>query len=262
MRILLTGDDGYNSIGTRLLIHALSEKHKLTVVGTRTQQTAVGGKLSVRQGGTWGETTIDGVKSIWVDGTPADAMECAAVLFPNNFDLILSGVNLGENVTGAIVSSGTVSAVLRGMALSVAEKAAALSWMVPPEFFFKDHDEKEDLTVYLNHPGKMIETVVNSMIASDLWGAKILNINFPKEPCSQVRFTRFTPHMTGWYPPLIIRENSNTFAYPISEGNRNDTFPDTDIGALVQEAVSITPLTPDWTDYSILNTLPNTPFTI
>jgi 5'/3'-nucleotidase SurE len=47
MRILLTGDDGYNSIGTRLLVHALKNEHTLQIAATKSQQSGVGGQLSL-----------------------------------------------------------------------------------------------------------------------------------------------------------------------------------------------------------------------
>ena len=43
-RILLTGDDGYQSLGTRLVAHVLRENYDLTIAGTVSQQSAVGGE--------------------------------------------------------------------------------------------------------------------------------------------------------------------------------------------------------------------------
>jgi 5'-nucleotidase len=154
-RILLTGDDGYNSIGIRLLIEALKDNHELRIAATKHQQSGVGGMLSLEDKyREWGETTIDGVPAIWVDGTPVDAISVAQGYFEKPFDLIISGMNLGINAGSAIISSGTYSAAIRGMGINLAPKAIVLSWVTPPEFWRKKHDENEDLSPYLEYPGK------------------------------------------------------------------------------------------------------------
>ena len=49
-RILLTGDDGYNSLGTRLLIYFLKDRYELAIAGTKHQQSGVGGHVNVLKG--------------------------------------------------------------------------------------------------------------------------------------------------------------------------------------------------------------------
>ncbi len=155
-RILLTGDDGYNSIGTRLLIHLLKDSYELVVVGTKTQQSGVGGLLHLKEGCTYGETCLDDIQAFWVDGSPGDAMEFAHGYFKAPFDYVISGINLGENVGPALVASGTVCAAVRALGLDVAPHAIAISWTTPPDFFFKKHDETDSLSQYLEHPGEAV----------------------------------------------------------------------------------------------------------
>lgn len=250
-RILLTGDDGYNSIGTRLLIHALKDTYDLAIAGTKTQQSGVGGKISVQHGGTWNETTIDGVPAFWVDGTPGDAMECASAYFPKKFDLILSGMNLGENISMGVVASGTVSAAQRGVVMGIAPQAISLSWMVPPAFYFKKHDEKEDISEHMEYPGKVLKCLITLCITEKLWGARMLNINLPKDPTATVRFTRFTEDTKDCYPSVTLRDSDQTYAYPFEEGPRKEHNVAFDVAAITQGYISITPQTPDWTDLGV-----------
>ena len=172
MNLLLTGDDGYNSIGTRLLIHFLKKDHTLTVVGTRTQQSAVGGKLSIRQGCNWVETIVDGVKAFCVDGSPADAMEFSYAKFDKQFDLLLSGVNLGENIGVATISSGTVCAAWRGLGFEVAKQAIALSWVTPPDFYFHSHSDSDSLDEFIVNPGAMVKETLGKAFAAKLMNKK------------------------------------------------------------------------------------------
>src|SRR4030043_988938 len=127
-RILLTGDDGYNSLGTRVLIHHLKDKYDISVVGTKVQQSGVGGKLTLDRSFKWGLKKVDGIEAIWVDGTPVDAIEFAQGYFKKPFDLVISGINWGENVTPALISSGTFSAAVRALGVKIAGRAIAMSY--------------------------------------------------------------------------------------------------------------------------------------
>jgi len=250
MKILLTGDDGYNSIGTRILITLLKKDHELTIVGVKTQQSGVGGKLSLRDGGNWGETTIDGIQAFWVDGTPADAMEFAHSKIGNKFDWILSGVNLGENLTSAIISSGTVGAIVRGLGLGIAARGIALSWETPPEYYFLPHDEKEDITSYLEHPGKNVERILHLCFAENNFGTNFLNVNIPKKLATKIFITRMYTDSSTLYPPIAVRDDG-TFGFPPEVSEAGGVPVEFDVGAIKRGAISISPLTIDWTNKSI-----------
>jgi 5'-nucleotidase len=254
MNILLTGDDGYNSIGTRILIHLLKKDHDLTIVGVKNQQSGVGGKLSLREGGFWGETRIDGIQAFWVDGTPADSMEFAHSKLGNHFDWILSGINLGENVTSAIISSGTVGAAIRGLTLGVASHAIALSWETPAEYYFLKHDENEDISTYLEHPGENAEQAIRYCLEHNNLNTDFLNINIPMKVAHKARFTTLFPDSSKLYPPIVVREDG-TFAYPPEVSKANGVASETDLGALKEGTVSISPLSIDWTNTPVLETI-------
>ncbi|MBI4137433.1 hypothetical protein HY469_05215 [Candidatus Roizmanbacteria bacterium] len=199
LRILLTGDDGYHSLGTRLLIHYLQKKYDLTICGTTAQQSGVGGKVSLKDGFNWAKTEVDGVKGYWVDGTPADAIEFAATLFRKPFDLVISGINWGANLGSGIFSSGTVSAALRAAGIDLAKHVIALSWDVPFEWYLKNHVKEESLEDYLSYPGKTVFTLIELAFSQQFWGADLLNINFPYRPTKRVRFTDFIPNIKNVY---------------------------------------------------------------
>lgn len=245
-RILLTGDDGYNSIGTRLLVHFLKDKYELQIAGTKTQQSGVGGKLSVTRGGSWGQTMVDGVPALWVSGTPGDAVECAYSLFTKPFDLVISGINLGANVAGAI-ASGTLNAARRSVKLPLAPQAIAISWDTPGEFWFKDHSGKEDISDYLKHPGKAAFKIIKFILKNDLWGCALINVNLPQKPTTKAIFTKFLFHLNEFYEyPINIDKTTFRYSYPnkhqsVSPKDRlhNDAF------ALNAGYISITPCHPD-----------------
>ncbi len=258
-RILLTGDDGYNSLGTRLLIRALKDKFELQIAATKYQQSGMGGKLSLAQGGTWGETEIDGVPAFWVDGSPADVMECAQSFFKQPFDLIISGVNLGANITSAVISSGTYSAAVRGLGVNVAPRAIAISWDMPHGFWNHQHDENEDLSEYLAYPGDVLRPLIDQIVAADFWGVNLLNINLPRKPSRQIRFTKLLKDITQFYPyPIGIDYQRKTFSFDREHKPVKVSDLKYDAAAITQGYISITPCAFDMTHYTTFEKMQQT----
>jgi 5'-nucleotidase len=254
-RILLTGDDGYNSIGIRLLIHALKDKHELAIAATKHQQSGVGGKISLATGGVWDEVKVDGVKGIWVEGSPADAVECAQVYFKEPFDLILSGINLGLNVGATIISSGTYGGLMRGMGLQLAPKGIALSWNVPSELMLKTHDENESLADYHVYFEKLLIPLFDKIFAEKMWGVDILNINFPAKPTNKVRFTKMHNNIHKVFTPLNLDFETKRFSYKTSRLDVRENSLRYDVGALKHGYISITPCAYDVTHFTTFQKL-------
>ena len=257
-RILLTGDDGYNSIGIRLLINALKDDHELHIAATKHQQSGVGGKISVYTDSSWEEIEVDCVPGIAVEGPPADAAECASVHFSEKFDLILSGINLGLNVGAVIISSGTYGGMTRGFALELAPKAIALSWNVPYELMLKKHDESENLKEYQEHFHKILKPLFKKIFAENMWDVDILNINFPEKPSNKIRFTKMSKSVRKVFEPLEVDRETRKFSYKTSLLNITEDNPRYDAGALKQGYISITPCAFDPTHFTTFEKLEKT----
>ncbi|KKP69342.1 hypothetical protein A2X44_04285 [candidate division CPR3 bacterium GWF2_35_18] len=213
--ILLTGDDGYNSLGTRVLARLLKDKYNLIIAATKTQQSGVGGKLTFLASHSWGEEVVEGVKAFWVDGTPADTMEFAQGYFKNKFDLIISGINWGENIAYANISSGTVAAAIRGLSVQLSEKAICLSYKRNnSNDWLRNHSLEDGFQEFLKYPGEMASKVIDDCIAKNLYEAKLINVNFPHEATTQVKFTKVSGNSTKyWHYPVIIDHKTHTFIY-------------------------------------------------
>lgn len=242
-RLLLTGDDGYQSLGTRLLIKMLAAEFDLTVAGTVTQQSGVGGKLSIHSGFRWGKTEVDGVPAFWVEGTPVDAMELMASFDLEPFPYVVSGINWGANLGGAVFSSGTVNAAMAAVVRGAARQALALSWDLPPAFYTLNHDQAHLLVEYVAYPGQVAASLIKECLAHQLWGAAWLNINFPQQPTTAVSVTKMladvksiygaTPRQTG---------NEGVFSYAGTDRLFSNTIdPVYDVRALTDGYISLTP---------------------
>lgn len=238
--ILITGDDGYNSIGTRLLVYYLKDKYNLKIAATKDQQSGVGGKINVLTGGKWGKTKVDSVEAIWADGTPSDAIECAVSYFKESFDLVISGINLGANISGSTISSGTLAAAWRSAFLKMAKKFIAISWYAPFHFIFKEHKYDDDLKDFLEHPGKNAHQVIDLSIKNDFWGADLLNINLPRVKSGTIKFTRFLPDIKEFYQ-YPVNFKGDRFTYPPGEMFDKNNDPINDGIAIRQGYISVTP---------------------
>ena len=238
----MTGDDGYNSLGTRLLIYFLKDRYELAIAGTKHQQSGVGGHVNVLKGGKWGQEKVDGIPALWVSTFPADAIHLAASFYKQPFDLVISGINLGLNIGGGIISSGTFSAAAVAMSLQMAKRAIVLSWDVHYSHYFKDHSGAEDMKEYIDYPGSVVFDLITRAIDHDFWGASILNVNLPLAKTRRVRFTKPLPDLKLFYEyPLRTDPKKHTFAYPKDKlhrrQSRNLSY---DSGAVLDECISLT----------------------
>jgi len=255
MKILLTGDDGYDAIGIRILIHFFKKKHELKIVGTKIQQSGIGGKINFNQKVAWGEAAVSGVPAIWVNGTPVDAMGFAWNYFKEKFDLVIAGINWGANMSGGILSSGTFAAALRAMSLRLASRGMVASYNCSSDDWWTEDKSKRAINRCLEYPGKAFFKIFNLALKNDLWGARLLNVNFPYEPTRKIRFTKPCPYVADFYncKVQIDRKAKNYILPPgIVDKKLNPSF---DAGALLRGEISISPCATNFSDENIYRKL-------
>lgn len=241
-KILITGDDGYNSIGIRLLIHFLRDKYDLQVAATLDQMSGVGGHMKIATGGTYENTKVDGIPALCVDGYPADAVEVAYSKFGQVFDLIISGINFGANISSSIISSGTFAAAYRALSNSLAPRALVYSWLVPADMWYRIHNDGDGISEYLSHPGQAAYDIFNLALQEKFWKAPLLNVNFPKVASRSVVFTEFHPDIRSFYPyPIDLDDGKGTYTYPHRYSTRQDMNIAYDTGAILSGHISVTP---------------------
>lgn len=132
MRILLTNDDGYNSKGIIVLEEVLkSYGHKISVCAPSTQRSASSQAVSLRDSI---HIYSYSKNHYHCSGTPADCLLYSfrgGLFSPNDFDLVISGINHGLNVSSDILYSGTVGAAREAVLIGI--KAMAISLAMPPK---------------------------------------------------------------------------------------------------------------------------------
>jgi 5'-nucleotidase len=130
-QILLTNDDGIRSPGLWSAAEALSSLGFVTVVAPREQQSGSGRSMPSHSDGVIREEEVEVRDKRWkvyaVGGTPAQAVQHAVLeVMSEKPDLIVSGINYGENVGSGITISGTVGAALEGAATGAPSMAVSL----------------------------------------------------------------------------------------------------------------------------------------
>lgn len=112
MRIMLTNDDGYRASGINALYNALTARgHQVVIVAPELNSSGASQSIAV-----YSPISISKVSDTiyYVTSTPADSVRLGLQVVygnPNNYpDLVLSGINLGENISEDVLYSGTVGA--------------------------------------------------------------------------------------------------------------------------------------------------------
>jgi 5'-nucleotidase len=115
MRVLVTNDDGVGAPGIDALVHALSKNPNLdiTVIAPATNQSGTGDDFSTGPINVFPSSTAGAFPATAVAGFPADTVYYAVTYaMPVPPDLVVSGINLGQNVGNLADISGTVGAAL------------------------------------------------------------------------------------------------------------------------------------------------------
>jgi len=244
--VMLVNDDGIDSPGLAAVAAVLTADpgYRVTVVGPADQNSGVGHAITLRREvaiRSYGE--IGGAPAWSVDATPASvtAVGLTVVLADDPPDLVISGINKGENIGRAAWYSGTVGAareaVLRGvpaMAFSL-----ELDW----------NDPKPDWQA----AAEWIKPLVDTVRLHQLPDGILLNVNFPSDT-KAARGYRLAS--MGLEPDSVSRyevdreEDGVRFATTRWAPPESDTA-GTDIAAMAEGFIPITPLALDQTAYTM-----------
>ncbi len=246
MRILLTNDDGIHAEGLQALeriARALTDD--VWICAPETEQSGVGRALSL--------TAPLRVRRIEprkfaVAGTPTDCVMLAVQdLMDGPPDLILSGVNRGQNIGEDVSMSGTVAGAIQGMALGVPAIALSQALRV-----FHDSERALYDTAIEYAPG-IVQKLVDMGWPKDV----IININFPDAPADQVNEVEVTKQ--GFRDVSIMHAERRTDLRGRDYywmGFRNEPsrpIDGTDIKAVYEGRISVTPLHIDLTHHDTVH---------
>lgn len=241
LRILITNDDGIESAGLAALVDAFGDRADIVVSapaknnsGASQSVSIVSGKLAV--------TTLDrgtAEARYAVHGTPADAV-LFGLLGPSgsrSFDLVISGINKGENVGSAVTVSGTIGA---------ARQAALLG--VPAIAVSQQHVSSGDYDFMV--AARITRELVDRLQVLGEGAPRLINLNVPREakgirlaPVGGSTFSIGGFAQTG-------SDAANLASYSVAFSQGGELLPGTDSAGLTEGYATVTALALDQTDYA------------
>lgn len=243
MRILLTNDDGIMAPGILAMRRALAEMGDVTVVAPTTPQSAIGHAITLTVPIRIHRVTLgDGAVGYGVEGRPADCVKLAVLeLMPERPELVVSGVNLGANVGINVLYSGTVAAAVEAAFYGIPAVAASVA----------DAD-----AVDFDGAARLVRGLVRQFLAKRGEQATLLNINVPDLSRGLPRGVRVVPQsLKGWREAWERRDDprGRSYYWLIGEEELEDSGRETDVSALAEGYVTVTPLRYDLTDRARLD---------
>jgi len=245
MKILLTNDDGYNAPGILALYETLRSSHEVLLIAPDRERSAVSHGITLNE-----PMRIDTIslnpsgKGYAIKGTPADCIKLGLFEFYTTPpDLVISGINPGSNTGVNINYSGTVGAAreaslngIPSMAVSIFKKGKILDFQGMSQF---------------------VAELTNKIQEFKLPLRTFLNINAPNIPIDKVQGIRITrqasKNLSKQLEKRMDPKKNSYYWYSRALPPKDD--PDTDVKALSENYISITPLHCDNTDYKIMDRL-------
>ena len=246
MFILLTNDDGIRAPGLVALYRELAKAHEVAVVAPETVQSATGHGVTTAAPLLTNRVKVeDAFEGTAVDGRPADCVKLAInqLLGGRIPDLVVSGMNSGTNVGINVIYSGTVAAAIEAGFLGLPAIAVSL------------YLRKEIETDYARAATYAVRTI-NLILQAGLKPGQIATMNIPALQANQepagVRVVRQCTR--PWVDTYERRQDprGRDYFWNTSVFKLGKTEQDTDVAALRDQYITITPLQYDLTDHRLL----------
>ncbi len=240
--ILISNDDGYTAKGINELINMVRDLGDIIVCAPDSARSGQSRAFSMSPLLMHKVKEEPGLSIFRCSGTPVDCIKMAySQLCPRKPDLVLGGINHGDNASTNSHYSGTVGIVIEGAMKGIPSIAFSLCNFNPDANFLPMRD--------------LVQNVVKKVLAEGLPEYTCLNINFPL--ADEVKGVRVCRMAHGrWHKEVEKRTHpAGIMDYYWMTGYYTNDEPeaeDTDAWALAHGYASITPLTVDSTDYKTL----------
>ena len=229
MRFLIVNDDGINAEGIKLLVQWALKYGEVTVVAPKHEQSGKShaidfiNPLEIKR-----VDYIEGVEAWSMESTPADCVRFGVFGLHRTYDIVLSGINRGANMSADIIYSGTMGAIFeagnqhhKGIAFSTTPKN-------------------------LENAAKYLDMAYNYILDNNLFDySDLYNVNIPEE----VKGIKITKQGDAYFSDAFYQVDETTFT---QYGEMiADTCPedkDRDTNAFADGFISISPMTKERTD--------------
>jgi 5'-nucleotidase len=235
MRILLTNDDGIYAPGLRALRLELQKLGEVVVVAPAAEQSAVGHSVTLTTPLVVQEVLDDRRQPLgWaVEGRPADCVKLALrELLPEPPDLVVSGLNAGSNAGINVLYSGTVAAAIEGAFFRRTSIACSQEYtkLGPLDF---------------PRGAEIARRVIEQILAHRPADGSLFNVNIPSPERGPIRGIVVLPQNVAPYVETFDRRTDprgRVYFWTNPEYHCPEPHADTDVTALAEGYVTITPL--------------------
>lgn len=249
MRILLTNDDGIHAPGLEVLEKIARElSDDLWIVAPETDQSGVAHSLSLNDPLRLREI---GPRHYAVKGTPTDCviMGVRYLMRDRPPDVVLSGVNRGRNCAEDVTYSGTVAGAMEGTVLGIPSFALSQSHSAA-------NRQRPHWETALRYAPDLIRRVLQEGVPRDV----LININFPDCLPDEVKGIAVAAQGKRDQELLHIEARHDGRGNPyywigFSRGQTVNLRPGTDLSALSENRIAVTPLRLDLTDEPFMTRL-------
>jgi 5'-nucleotidase len=236
--LLISNDDGYQAQGIVTLAGALSDFGRVVVVAPDRNRSGASNSLTL-------EHPVRVLRAAngfyYVNGTPTDCVHVAITsLLDRKPDMVVAGINSGENLADDVFYSGTVAAAMEGRFLGCQAIAVSLA----------GHE-----LAHYSTAAWAARVLIGGLLANPLPDGRLLNVNVPDLPREAVKGFRAT-RLGQRHKSATVIPHTDPRGHPVywigPAGLGEDTGPGTDFEAIAQSYVSVTPLQVDLTHHKAL----------
>lgn len=243
MRFLLTNDDGVHAPGILTLKRALEPLGEVFVVAPERPRSAMGHAITLHKPLRLVKTALSDGTPAWAsNGTPADCVTLGAQeIMGDNVDFVFSGINHGPNLGWDVHYSGTVSAAFE--AVMIGYRAAAFSVA------------SFDAELHWDTAGSYAARVARWVAENPTGPHTLLNINIPNLPPDQIKGVSIARQGPRQYVDRIEKRTDpagRPYYWLGGTLASRDAPAGTDVRAIAEGCVSITPLQLDLTEPRLL----------
>ena len=245
MLILLTNDDGIRAPGLLAIYRELTALGEVHVVAPETVQSATGHGITLSTPLLTSRVTVeDAFTGTAVDGRPADCVKLAvAKILPRAPDLVISGINSGANVGINVIYSGTVAAAIEAAFLGLPSIALSLYL-------------RKEIPIDYARTAKLSMAVVRQILDAGLKGGQVVSVNLPplNQDQNPTGIKAVRQCTNAWVDTYEERKNPRGQSYYWNNTvfTLGQTDQDTDVAALRDGYITVTPLQFDLTHYPMM----------
>jgi 5'-nucleotidase len=242
--ILVTNDDGVDSLSLPSLARALQASSEVRVAAPAVERSWIGKAISRFDEVRVKPVERDGVAMMSVEGYPADAVQLGVYrLFGAKASMVVSGVNIGANFGSAYtMGSGTVGAALEGSIAGI--PSFAFSAVSVGNFGeWREHMLSPDSVPDWDRFAEVSAAIVAEVMAFGFpSGVDVISVNMPAE--ARVDTPREVTHVAQTtYGPLFKQHSEGIYKHDwVSDMEVVDGLWGSDIQAVTDDKIAITPI--------------------